>query len=96
MKYKIIVLLAAREDTLEALNYYESIRAGLGEDFLKDMEERYTAICANPYAFSYTDSKCVLRDVILNRFPYLVIFKIQSENVIVLSVHNTHKKPLSF
>ncbi|MFI5195526.1 MAG: hypothetical protein ACHQD8_00415 [Chitinophagales bacterium] len=96
MKYKIIVTLAAREDTLEALNYYENIKPGLGEDFLEDLEERYIAICQNPYAFSYTDSKCVLRDVILNRFPYLIIFKIQSDHIIALSVHNIHKKPLSF
>ena len=96
MRYKIVVTLAAREDTLLALNYYEDIRSGLGDDFLEDLEERYTAICKNPFAFSYTDSKRVLRDVGLNRFPYLVIFKIQSDHVLVLSVHNTHKKPASF
>ena len=73
MTYKIIVTLAAREDTLQALNYYEHIRIGLGDDFLEDIEERYMAICENPYAYSYTDSKRILRDVILSRFPYLII-----------------------
>ena len=96
MSFKIIVALTAREDTLQALNYYEDIRPGLGDDFLEDLEERYTAICKNPFAFSYTDNRRVLRDVALNRFPYLVIFKIQSASVLILSVHNTHKKPVSF
>jgi len=95
MRYKIIVTLAARENTLSAFIYYQNVRQGLGDDFLEDLEERYLAICENPYAFSYTDARCTLRDAILNRFPYLVIFKIQSEDVIVLAVHNMHKKPLS-
>ncbi len=56
MKYGIVVTLAAREDTLRALNYYEDIRVGLGEDFLEDLEERYIAICKNTFAFSYTDT----------------------------------------
>ena len=96
MKYKIIVTLAAREDTQQAFNYYENTHTGLGDDFLEDIEEQYIAISENPYEYSYTDNKRVLRDVILNRFPYLIIFKVQSEFIIVLSVHNIHKKPRSF
>ena len=95
MSFNIIVSLAAREETLTALNYYENIREGLGEDFLEDLEDRYSAICENPLAYSYTDSKCILRDVSLYRFPFVVIFKVESESVIILSVHNTHKKPFS-
>ena len=93
MKYKIIVTYAAREETLDALNYYEDIRVGLGDDFIEDLEERYVAISENPYAYSYTDDRCILRDVVLTRFPYLIIFKIESESVIIISVHNTHRKP---
>ena len=37
MSFNIIVSLAAREETLTALNYYEDIREGLGED----LEDRY-------------------------------------------------------
>ena len=48
MKYKIIVTYAAREETLDALNYYEDIRVGLGDDFIEDLEERYVAISENP------------------------------------------------
>ncbi len=92
MKFKIAVSLIAREETLEAVIYYEDIRLGLGEDFLEDLDERYIAISENPYAYSYTDNKCILRDVSLNRFPYVVIYKIQPENIVIISVHNTHKK----
>lgn len=96
MKFEINITLAAREETLQTFDYYENIRIGLGDDFLRDLEERYTAICENPYAFSYTDEKNILRDTKLHDFPFLIIYKIQADNVIVLSVHNTHKKPPSF
>jgi toxin ParE1/3/4 len=95
MKYNIVVTLAARQDTLDALNYYDAVRAGLGDEFLADLEERYEAICANPLAYSYTDSKNDIRNVILNRFPYLIIFRVQPPCVIALAIHNIHKKPIN-
>ena len=96
MTFSIVVTRIVREETLDALNYYENIRSGLGDDFLEDLEERYTAIAANPYLFSYTDQLSILRDVNLHRFPFLIIYKIQANKIIILSDHNTYKKPPSF
>jgi len=96
MNFTITVAVVAREETLDAMNYYENIRMGLGDDFLEDLEERYSAISKNPYLFGYADKLLILRDTSLNRFPFLVIYKIQFNSLIILSVHNTYKKPPSF
>jgi len=95
MSFNLIVTLAAREDTLHAVIYYESVQEEFGGDFLKDLEDWYAAICKNPFAYSYTDSKSILRDVSLNRFPFVIIFKVEGVSVIILSVHNIHKKSFS-
>ena len=61
MKFAITVTRKARQEALEALNYYDDIQQGLSDDFLADLEEKTTTICKNPYAYSYIDSKCVLK-----------------------------------
>ena len=96
MNFALNITLAAREDTLDAVRYYENIRPGLGDEFLDELEERYSAIGENPYYFSYIDSQNIIRDVVLNRFPYVVIYKIEQHHVTILSVHNCYQKPLSF
>lgn len=94
--YSLIVTRIAREDALDAFQYYESKLPGLGNDFLDELEDRYKAIIANPHAFSYTDGRCILRDVVLHRFPFVVIYKLEGDAIIVVSVHNCYKKPYSF
>lgn len=96
MNFLIKVTAGAREDTLNAFNYYQNIRVGLGEEFLKELEIKYIEISANPFANSYIDNRCIIRDVVIKRFPFLVIYKIESNYAIILSVHNTNKKPIIF
>lgn len=93
MTFDLSVTTKARYEAMEALNYYDNIQPGLGDNFLTDLEEKFAAICENPFAYSYIDEKGGLRDTMLKRFPYLVIFKIRQKEVIILSVHNRHKKP---
>jgi len=95
MNFNLTVTRKARLEALEALTYYDSIQPGLGDNFLTDLEERINTICENPYLYSYIDNKMVLRDTILKRFPYLIIFKIRSTRVIIVAIRNRHKKPFS-
>jgi len=95
MNFNLVITLTARQNTINAYNYYESIRAELGEDFLYELETKYRSIRQNPYSFSYIDDKFILRDCALNRFPFVVIYKIHEEQIFILSVHNFNKNPFS-
>ena len=38
-------------------------------------------------------NKNLIRDVHVKRFPFVIIYKIESATVIILSVHHTHRNP---
>jgi len=98
MKYRLIIKDGAVSDTIEAFEYYETQKDGLGEQFLIDLENTYQKISKDPQHFSFVsaDKAKKMRDAKLNGFPYLVIFEIEGKAVIIYAVHNTHKKPRSF
>ncbi len=73
MAYKLIVKEEALADMLEAYLYYDGKSDGLGEKFMRSLQERYDLISLNPEHYGFTDAQKKLRDVKLNGFPYVVI-----------------------
>ena len=59
MSFIVKITAAARTDTLNAFFYYESIRIGLGESFLTELEKKYSSISINPKANSFIDNKYI-------------------------------------
>jgi mRNA-degrading endonuclease RelE of RelBE toxin-antitoxin system len=93
MKYKIYATSTAKKETADAVFYYENAQPGLGLAFLKEIENKYDAISKNPFAYGYIDNKNLVRDVLVKRFPFVIIYKVESDSVVILSVHHTHKIP---
>jgi hypothetical protein len=93
MAYKVITLKAAAEDISDAYNYYENARIGLGDRFMSELLKRFSEISAHPQYYGYIDSQNIVRDVKLRNFPYLVIYEIKNELVVIISVHNTYRHP---
>ena len=93
MKYELLYTDAAKKETEDAAIYYEEISHGLGLSFLDEIEIKFGIIRKNPFTYGYIDDQKQLRDVKINRFPFVVIYKIESERVIVISVHHTRKEP---
>ncbi len=93
MKYKLIITQNALQDEMEAYHYYEDIRPGLGDKFLESLENRYNALSEHPDYYSYSDSNKIIRDVAIDVFPYLIIYEVSGNYVIVFTIHNTYKKP---
>lgn len=95
MAHEVIIKQEAHNDISEAYNYYEDKQQGLGERFLNALIKRFDDLSQHPKHYSYIieDPLQVLRDVRLEKFPYLVIFEIIDMNVIIYAVHNTYKNP---
>ena len=93
MSFTVIVKQEAHQDTIEAYNYYEEKQSGLGEMFLETLRHRYHELAEHPTYYSYIDEDTlkVLRDVRLEKFPYVVVYEIIDKEVIVYAVHNTYK-----
>ena len=69
-KYKIEVRLLANVEIIEAYDWYESQRGGLGAEFLNELDQFYKVLLDNPRTYSYYEEP--IRQGKVNRFPYLV------------------------
>ena len=95
MPYTLIIKQGARQDILDAFLYYEEQQAGLGEQFLAEVAASNNRIVANPeyYGFIATKQHRGLRRLNMNTFPYIIIYEIENDRIVVYAVHNTHQKP---
>jgi hypothetical protein len=93
MAFKIIIKEEARLDSATAYYYYENERRGLGEEFLEELEKRYHDLESHPLNYGFIDDQQIIRDVKIDRFPYVIIFEVIDSSVIVYAVHNTYRHP---
>ncbi|MEW6470578.1 MAG: type II toxin-antitoxin system RelE/ParE family toxin [Bacteroidota bacterium] len=81
----------AEADALEAANWYESQQAGLGDEFIDELEDLYSYLEFNPFLFPKTYLS--VRQAPLKRFPYVVLYTIEKRKVFVLAVFNCYQHP---
>lgn len=92
MNYQI--LAPAQRDLTQALDYYDAAVAGLGLDFLDEVERTIARILIQPEAWARISEKhrrCKMR-----RFPYGLIYSIQDECILVSAVMHLHRHPDSW
>jgi len=91
MMYTAAFRPEASDDIKHAYQWYESVRPGLGEDFLLMIEEAIARIEREPYAFA-----CVYKSVrrkLLRRFPYGIFFVVEEGTVVILAVLHFRQAP---
>ena len=92
MKYEVIFRKEAQQDILEAIAWYESRREGLGDELFIALENAKHLIEQNPYHFE--DKYKGIRKVITKRFPYIIYYKIETKNkVLVYAVLQMKRNP---
>jgi toxin ParE1/3/4 len=91
--YNLRITNNAELHVLEACMYYEGEQIGLSERFLSELEDAYNKIAEHPQYYSFIAQQTVYRDICLNKFPYTIVFQIYNQDVIVIDVFNTHRKP---
>ena len=84
MKYELVIRPEAEQDLTESFAWYEDKRKGLGYDFLLQVDAGLRFIARNP-EISVPAYKRV-RKHIIKRFPYKIIYIVESHRVIVLGV----------
>lgn len=91
MIYQFSLSPNAEADLLEAALWYESQQTGLGEKFAQKVESYFFRIQNNPLHFPL--KKGNLREAYIQKFPYVIIYQIIENNIIVFAVFNTHQNP---
>jgi plasmid stabilization system protein ParE len=77
----------------ESYEWYEGEQAGLGEAFLSSLDEAYVKLATHPEYFSIIEKQ--YRQIKLSRFPYVVVYEIIQDQVIVFALFHTSRNPVS-
>ena len=77
--------------TKEAYRWYEEQKAGLGEEFLEELDKYYDKLQSNPKYFG--SAKNNFRQLSLKRFPYVIVYEIIKSEVVVFAVFHTRRNP---
>ena len=83
---------AARLEYDEAVAYYESVRPGLGRQFVDSVDRALILIRESPFQYP-----AVLSDVrrsYVRRFPYALYYRIRTGSVVMLSVFHARRDPM--
>ncbi|MGW1454488.1 type II toxin-antitoxin system RelE/ParE family toxin [Salegentibacter sp. UBA1130] len=91
MDYKIRILPRASLEISDALKWYSSRNLKAGKELLKEINLIYNLLRFDPYLFS--EIKKGYRQVPLKKFPFLIIYRIFKDQILIQSVFNTHQNP---
>lgn len=81
MKWRLVIRPRAETDLREAKEWYESHRAGLGAEFIQEIETALRALVRDPQR--YTIYYRGFRRVFVRRFPYKLFYRLEHDRVIV-------------
>lgn len=84
MKWRLVIRPRAETDLREAHDWYESQRAGLGEEFVSEIEAALRALVWAPQR--YTVYYRGFRRVFVRRFPYKLFYRLEDDRVILFRI----------
>ncbi len=91
MNYELELREKANQNITEASIYYEEQQVGLGIRFLDCVDEYLRKILRNPN--QYPEKNPPFREAYLQDFPYLIIYQIIADKIIVYLVFNAYQDP---
>lgn len=87
----VVFLPEAEQEMLEAASYYQSQATGLGVDFLSEVERAVKSIAEFPNTWPILEGE--LRRRLIKRFPFGILYRIESEEIVVIAVVHLRRKP---
>jgi hypothetical protein len=89
--YQLVIKQRAFLMMQEAYDWYEKQRTGLGEEFLVELDVYFKKLEETP--MFYGKIKKNYRQLSLNRFPYVIVFEIIKNEVIIFAIFHTSRNP---
>ncbi len=88
---KALFAKEAQAELEEGQHYYEHKEAGLGEEFTESVRQGLRLVLAQPEAgrIEFED----VRRVILKRFPYKLLYIVESDHLMVVAVAHQRRQP---
>ncbi len=84
-------LARARRELADAVRYYNTERAGLGNELRDKAWEAVERIKAFPTAWQVLNG--AIRRCQLQRFPYGLIYSVKRTEIVIIAVAHLHREP---
>lgn len=91
MIFSIEIKEQAVEDLKAAYDYYEEKKMNLGSTFLDKVDDCLRRIKNNPLQCQI--KRAPYRETLVRNFPYLIIYEVINNQIIVYAVFNTWRNP---
>jgi len=83
---------AAEAEHLESIAFYESKLPGLGAAYLAEFENVMKRVCDGPQRYPI-EKEPDIRRILMNRFPFTVLYREKDGVVQVLAVAHQRRRP---
>ncbi len=88
---RVLFTRYARQELDDAVRYYELEAPGLGATFKHEVRKAALRIADYPQAWSIERSD--VRKYLLHRFPYKLLYSLETDHLIVIAVAHQHRLP---
>jgi plasmid stabilization system protein ParE len=87
----IVFLQPAEQEMLEAAQYYEYRRSGLGSSFLVEIQQAVDEIANSPETWPITLYE--IRQRSIKRFPYRVLYRNDLDKIVIIAIMHLRRHP---
>ena len=81
----------AETELFEAIQYYENVELGLGQDFAVETYLAIQRAALNPLAWAVIGGE--VRRTLLRRFPYGILYAQEEGEILIVAVMHLHREP---
>lgn len=91
MSWRLVIDPLARGDVADARDWYDGQRAGLGGEFVDEVNAAVGRFRHQPLV--HAPIHRTLRKAVVRRFPYVILYRVEGDAVTVVAVHHTSRDP---
>ena len=91
MSYRLLIRPRAESDLVEAQQWYEAQRRGLGGEFRIEVDKILGQLLDQPFIYPLVTPRS--RRAVVHRFPYLLYFLVEGERVSVIACLHGKRDP---
>jgi plasmid stabilization system protein ParE len=88
---RIRILSPAQDEITRIIDFYDDRAPGLGHEFLDDLDKTWESLRDHPEAGAPHSHD--LRRVVLGRFPFVVLYSIEPDEIVVHAVAHQRRRP---
>jgi plasmid stabilization system protein ParE len=81
----------AEAEFIEAVAFYERAEPSLGEEFSLEVRATMRNVLSYPSVWPVLEGS--VRRCLVNRFPYGILYSVETDRIFVLAVMHLHRRP---